>query len=455
MQPDLDFLTFMQTHSDSLLRRLFSDYGMVLVLLLLILVVSILTLEPQNLTGREVGAATADQILAAYGQQAVVAIAVPAGAADRQYLEGVKARIEQAGGQIAGAVSGSPAQARQMLQRAAQSGVVINSLAVTGKSQEWTVLDSVRQDGQIRFFVPQVRWWPNFLKAGNLLGVANQTAIYAIIAVGMTMVIILREIDLSVGSIVALSSVTVAGYLRYFAGGSSAGAGALTIACLLALLVSAAAGAVNGVLLTVARLPSFIVTLAMMLVARGLAQRLSNQESIGDVWLPPAFRTLGGGSLAGLPNPVWIMIVLYPAAHFMMSRTAFGRKLYAIGGNPEAARLCGIRLQQVKFLVFTLSGALAGLGGLLLSSRLNCGDPKYGDMYELEVIAAVVVGGTSLMGGEGRMLGTLIGAFIIAVIRNGMNLLGIESSSQNIVLGAVLAGAVLADQLKRRWQSTR
>ncbi|HCP11783.1 MAG TPA: hypothetical protein DIT89_05565 [Planctomycetaceae bacterium] len=211
----------------------------------------------------------------------------------------------------------------------------------------------------------------------------------------------------------------------------------------------------NGVLLTVARLPSFIVTLAMMLVARGLAQRLSNQESIGDVWLPPAFRTLGGGSLAGLPNPVWIMIVLYPAAHFMMSRTAFGRKLYAIGGNPEAARLCGIRLQQMKFLVFTLSGALAGLGGLLLSSRLNCGDPKYGDMYELEVIAAVVVGGTSLMGGEGRMLGTLIGAFIIAVIRNGMNLLGIESSSQNIVLGAVLAGAVLADQLKRRWQSTR
>ncbi|HCP10970.1 MAG TPA: sugar-transporting ATPase, partial [Planctomycetaceae bacterium] len=134
-----------------------------------------------------------------------------------------------------------------MLQRAAQSGVAINALAVTGKSQEWTVLDSVRQDGQIRFFVPQVRWWPNFLKAGNLLGVANQTAIYAIIAVGMTMVIILREIDLSVGSIVALSSVTVAGYLRYFAGGSSAGAGALTIACLLALLVSAAAGAVNGV----------------------------------------------------------------------------------------------------------------------------------------------------------------------------------------------------------------
>ena len=146
MQPDEDFLPFMQTHSDSLLRRLFSDYGMVLVLLLLILVVSILTLEPQNLTGREAGAATADQILAAYGQQAVVAIAVPAGAADRQYLEGVKARIEQAGGQIAGAVSGSPAQARQMLQRAAQSGVAINALAVTGKSQEWTVLDSVRQD---------------------------------------------------------------------------------------------------------------------------------------------------------------------------------------------------------------------------------------------------------------------------------------------------------------------
>ncbi|MFM7922833.1 MAG: ABC transporter permease, partial [Planctomycetaceae bacterium] len=257
------------------------------------------------------------------------------------------------------------------------------------------------------------------------------------------------------GSIVALSSVTAAVFLRDVGGGASAGSGALAMACLLAVLVAAAAGAVNGLLVTTARLPSFIATLAMMLIARGLAQRITSQESIGDTWLPPAFKTLGGGSPGGLPNPVWIMIVLYAVAHFVMSRTAFGRKLYAIGGNPEAARLCGIRLQALKFAVFTISGGLAGLGGLLLSSRLNCGDPKYGDMYELEVIAAAVVGGTSLMGGEGRMLGTLIGAFIIAVIRNGMNLLGVESSGQSIVLGAVLAGAVLIDQLKRRWQSER
>lgn len=439
----------------SLLRRLLSDYGMVLVLLLLIAVISLLTLKPQSLTGREAGAATAVEILGAFGQSAVVAIAVPAGADDRQFLAAVQAGVQGGGGQVVGAIAGAPAQARQMLQQAAAAGHSINALAVTGKSQQWPVLADVLKDGGVRCFVPQTRLWPDFLKSGNLLGVANQTAIYAIIAVGMTMVIILREIDLSVGSIVALSSVTAAVFLRDVGGGASAGSGALALACLLAVLVAAAAGAVNGLLVTTARLPSFIATLAMMLIARGLAQRITSQESIGDTWLPPAFKTLGGGSPGGLPNPVWIMIVLYAVAHFVMSRTAFGRKLYAIGGNPEAARLCGIRLQALKFAVFTISGGLAGLGGLLLSSRLNCGDPKYGDMYELEVIAAAVVGGTSLMGGEGRMLGTLIGAFIIAVIRNGMNLLGVESSGQSIVLGAVLAGAVLIDQLKRRWQSER
>jgi len=151
-----------------------------------------------------------------------------------------------------------------------------------------------------------------------------------------------------------------------------------------------------------------------------------------------------------VPNPVWLMLLFYLVAHWLMTRTVFGRRLYAIGGNPEAARLCGIRVQWMRFLVFTISGLLAGLGGILLSSRLNAGDPKYGEMYELEVIAAVVVGGTSLLGGDGRMFGTLIGAFIIAVIRNGMNLMGVESSSQSIVLGAVLLLAVMADQIKRR-----
>jgi ribose transport system permease protein len=186
----------------------------------------------------------------------------------------------------------------------------------------------------------------------------------------------------------------------------------------------------------------------MMLIASGLALRFANFQSINAV--PPSFRWIGGGTTAGVPNPILIMIGLYAVAHIIMTRSVFGRVLYAIGGNAEAARLSGIRVQQTKLLVYTISGALAGLGGILVSSRLNAGDPKYGDMYELEVIAAVVVGGTSLMGGEGRMLGTLIGAFIIAVIRNGMNLLSVESSNQKIVLGAVLLISVLADRLKRR-----
>jgi ribose transport system permease protein len=224
----------------------------------------------------------------------------------------------------------------------------------------------------------------------------------------------------------------------------------VAVGCLLALAVCGSAGAISGLLLTRARLPSFLVTLAVMLIARGLAQRISGQESINQ--LPPFFREAGGGSIAGIPNPIWLMLLLYTAAHFVMSRTVFGRMLYAIGGNPEAARLCGIPINRIRICVFTLSGMLAGFGGLLLSSGLNAGDPKYGEMYELEVIAAVVVGGTSLMGGEGRMTGTLAGAFIIAVIRNGMNLLGVQSSNQKIVLGVVLLAAVFADQLKRHWQ---
>jgi len=191
-----------------------------------------------------------------------------------------------------------------------------------------------------------------------------------------------------------------------------------------------------------------LVLLLMMLVFSVLT--LKEQRPTGEeAGFKVAFRWLGSGSVAGIPNPILIMVVLYAIAHVVMTQSVFGRILYAIGGNAEAARLAGIRVQPAKMIVYTISGALAGLGGIMVSSRLNAGDPKYGDMYELEVIAAVVVGGTSLMGGEGRMLGTLIGAFIIAVIRNGMNLMSVESSSQKIVLGAVLLLSVLVDQIKR------
>jgi ribose transport system permease protein len=199
---------------------------------------------------------------------------------------------------------------------------------------------------------------------------------------------------------------------------------------------------------TLFRIPSFIVTLAMMLVASGLAYILADGQSIHQV--PERFIWLGrGADLPYLPNAVLLMLVLYGVAHVIMGRTVLGRYIYAVGGNAEAARLSGVPVRRVLLFAYTVSAALAGLGGVVMASQLKSGAPTYGQMYELYVIAAVVVGGTSLSGGEGKVLGTLVGAFIIAVIQNGMNLTGVESYTQKIVLGLVILGAVLLDRWKR------
>lgn len=428
-------------------RAFLAQYGMVVVLMALMVAFSGLTLKDQTPTGTDAGHEVANEIIAGLGTTARVFIAAPGAADDKAFAAAARERLETAGVTVLGSVSGTPAEARQQLEVLLASKVSIDAVAVTGASAGWRIFDKFPQLSRDRFVVPQSGKWPDFLKRSNLIGVANQTAIYAVIAIGMTMVIITGGIDLSVGSLVALSSVGATVLIRDYAGGSTASAVTMTLACLAGILLAAAAGVFNGLLVTTASLPPFIVTLAMMLMARGLALRVSEFQSVNAV--PETFRWLGGGSVAGIPNPISIMVILYAIAHVVMSRTVFGRVLYAIGGNAEAARLSGIRVQQTKLLVYTISGALAGLGGIMVSSKLNAGDPKYGDMYELEVIAAVVVGGTSLMGGEGRMLGTLIGAFIIAVIRNGMNLMSVESSNQKVVLGAVLLISVLVDRIKR------
>ena len=174
----------------------------------------------------------------------------------------------------------------------------------------------------------------------------------------------------------------------------------------------------------------------------GRAFDLSNSSSFD--WLGR------GDAFFGIPNAVVLMVILYVFAHFVMSRTTAGRYIYAVGGNPEAARLSGVPVKRILLWVYTVSGALAGLGGVVMASQFRSGDPKYGLMYELYVIAAVVVGGTSLAGGRGKVFGTLIGAFIIAVIQNGMNLTGVQSYTQKVVLGLVLLAAVLLDMLKKR-----
>jgi len=429
-----------------LLRRFVSDYGMVFVLLLLMAGFSLLTIQPQRPTGAAVGEAIADHILAQFGNTARVIIAVPGSEEDRAFAAAAKKRLESAGAKVVAATAGSPIDAGHALQKAVDDGVSIDAIALTGASAAWTVLDKFPDLTAERRVSPSSGNWPVFLKSSNLIGVANQTAVYAVIAIGMTMVIITGGIDLSVGSLVALASVIATIIIRDH-GGVSASTTTVTIAFLIAILATATAGALNGMMITVFQLPPFIVTLAMMLVARGLAKRLSDFQSINAV--PSVFRWLGNGSVFSVPNAILLMIVLYIATHFVMSRSVFGRYLYAIGGNALASRLSGIPVRQTTLTVYVVCGALAGLGGIMVSSRLNAGDPKFGTMYELEVIAAVVVGGTSLMGGEGRMFGTLIGAFIIAVIRNGMNLMGVNTANQDIVLGAVLLLAVLLDRVKR------
>ncbi|MFH0989418.1 MAG: ribose ABC transporter permease [bacterium] len=282
---------------------------------------------------------------------------------------------------------------------------------------------------------------PYFLTVSNLANIAEQTAINAIIAAGMTFVIITAGIDLSVGSIVAFSGVILASALH--AGISE------PFAILAGLAVGAMCGLMNGLLISFGRLPPFIATLGMMSVARGAALFYTEGRPVSG--FSSELRFLSTGELLKIPMPVIIMVVIYVMAHFVLKRTKLGRYTYAIGGNEEAANLSGINTRVIKTTIYTLCGLLSGLAAVLLTARLNSAQPIAGIMYELDAIAAVVIGGTSLMGGEGKISGTLIGAFIMGILRNGLNLLGISSFAQQIVIGSVIIFAVLIDMaLKKR-----
>ena len=223
----------------------------------------------------------------------------------------------------------------------------------------------------------------------------------------------------------------------------------MIMASLAAIAACALVGGFSALMITVFRIPPFIATLAMMQVASGLAFIVTKGQSLYDI--PPAFTWLGRGTgLGSLPNSVLLMFTLYALAHLFMTRTSTGRYIYAVGGNTQAAHFSGVSVNRITALVYVISGLVAGLGGVINTSQLKAGAPTYGLGYELYVIAAAVVGGTSLAGGEGRVFGTLIGAFIIAVIGNGMNLMNIEAYTQKVVLGLVILGAVLLDMLRRR-----
>jgi ribose transport system permease protein len=442
----------------STLSHLLSEYGMVGVLVLLCVYYSWVTYSEQHPSGSAGGQELAREVLNQTSAGARVLLVVGDNPQDAEFCEAAAAALRRSDRVVVAAVRGQPADARRVLEKLAGEG---GGLAVIGCNQvtaSWSVFENLGSRfpalAGARLVRPATYRWPNFLKADNLLNVANQIAVIAVIAIGMTVVIITGGIDLSVGSLIALSAVLAALVIRDAAGAEQASNWGMALACAAAVLVCGLVGLFSGLMITGFTIPAFIATLATMLVASGLAFILAKGQSIYQV--PDSFTWLGRGATCGLPNAVWLMVGLYALGHLLMTRTVLGRYLYAVGGNAEAARLSGVPVKRVLLFAYTLCGALAGLGGVVMASQLKSGAPTYGQMYELYVIAAVVVGGASLSGGEGKVLGTLVGALIIAVIQNGMNLTGVESYTQKVVLGLVILGAVLLDMLKKgRWIKMR
>jgi ribose/xylose/arabinose/galactoside ABC-type transport system permease subunit len=283
---------------------------------------------------------------------------------------------------------------------------------------------------------------PYFLTFNNLFNVGTQIAVIAILALGQTFVIVSGGIDLSVGSVLGLAGIV-------FGWATAVANLPLPAALALGVGAGASAGLVNGLLITLGNLPPFIATLAMLSAARGLALVISGGVPLNPI--PGPILTLGSGDLFGfVPLPVILMLVMWAITVGILYSTYAGRAMYAIGGNEEASRLSGINVSRQKLLIYTLSGLFAGIAGVLLTARLASAQPQAGFTFELDAIAAVVIGGASLSGGVGSASGTLIGALILGVLRNGLNLLNVSAFWQQVVIGAVIALAVMTDTLRRR-----
>ncbi len=279
----------------------------------------------------------------------------------------------------------------------------------------------------------------NFLTMDNLVNVMRQISINAILAVGMTFVIITAGIDLSVGAVIALTgtlwAATVVNYNM-----------PIWVGILLALIIGGLLGVVKGLIISTQNLPPFIVTLAMLTIISGLSFVFTGGRPISVN--TDAFKMIGRGYIGPIPIPVIIMIIVVIAGHYLLKKTAFGRHVLAVGGNPEAARLCGVKVTSVIVKFYALAGVLTALAGIILSSRLASGSPTVGDGAELDAIAAVVLGGTNMMGGSGSILGTCIGVGIIGILGNGLNLLGVSSYNQMIIKGLVMLFAIWINNLK-------
>lgn len=284
---------------------------------------------------------------------------------------------------------------------------------------------------------------PRFLTVPNLLIIVTQVSINALLAFGVTFVIITGGIDLSLGSIVAVTGVVAASFAH-------PDTYPVVVPVLAGLATGVLFGAFNGFVITRSHVPPFIVTLGTMTIGRGLALILSKGRPISN--LSDSFNFIGGGQLVGIPMPILILLVAFAVCSVVLRKTVLGRYVYAVGGNEQAARASGIGTDNVKLVVYTISGGLAALAGIVLTSRITTGQPNAGAGFELDAIAAAIIGGTSTSGGSGTIAGTLIGALLIGVISNGLDLLNVSSYYQQVVMGVIIVGAVVLDSLSKKQQ---
>jgi inositol transport system permease protein len=282
---------------------------------------------------------------------------------------------------------------------------------------------------------------PNFLNLANLVNVFRQISINGILAVGVTSVLLTGGVDLSLGSVVALSGVVAASFAH-------PAQHSAVVPVLLGIVAGAACGAVNGIVVTRGRVAPFIATLGMMTAARGLALLLSGGRPVSN--LSASFASIGGGDVASVPVPIVIFASVGFFSWVFLTRMRMGRYIYAVGGNENAARASGLHVRTIKMAAYTVCGAMAGLAGVVLASRITTGQPNAGIGYELDAIAAVVIGGTSLSGGTGGVGGAMLGALLIGVINNGLDLLNVSSYYQQVVKGLIIVGAVWLDRSKHR-----
>ena len=426
------------------------EYGMVLALLGLCVLFSVLTLNRQSGEGIAAERELTKVVLDQFPTEGVVLVVGAENTSSATMAENVYASVVSANRENVRMVVGGPRDLRDALDGLVAESGRLAGIVTGGDASKWLVLEQIEQNypafDSFEIVVPRERLWPDFLKASNLLAIVERIVVIAIIAIGMTMVIITAGIDLSVGSLIALSAVIGATVVKHMGGPEAAG-WVVVLGFFAGTISCGLIGMFAGGLVSRFKVAAFIVTLGIMMMARGLAFMTTGGFSIDQV--PDSFVWLAQGRLWGIPNTVILLALVYSIAHVFMSHTRYGRYIYAVGGNAEAARLTGVPVGTVIVLVYTISGLAAGLGGCLQASLVRAAAPNMANMYELYVIAAVVVGGTSLSGGSGRMFGTLIGAFIIAVIQNGMNLLGIKSYAQMFTLGAVIVLAVLLDKARQ------